>query len=160
MRVCVCAGLTGVIIIWKNYLPCDLTAKFTLISLANEQRLCVKIVKGKFKSNSCVWEKRTEFFIAYFSALHEAVSISRTLSMAVGSVLGEGRGRALQLPSPPFGEFRESELLLFLRCLRCLFDSCHSRRLIPQSVELRVARAHMCMCVCVCAPLIKTEINY
>lgn len=148
--MCVCAGLTGVIIIWKNYLPCDLTAKFTLISLANEQRLCVKIVKGKFKSNSCVWEKRTEFFIAYFSALHEAVSISRTLSMTVGSGLEQGRGRALQLHPPPlFGEFRESELLLFLRCLRCLFDSCHSRRLIPQSVELRVARAHVQVCLCV-----------
>lgn len=99
--VCVCAGLTGVIIIWKNYLPCDLTAKFTLISLANEQRLCVKIVKGKFKSNSCVWEKRTEFFIAYFSALHEAVSISRTLSMAVGSGLGARAGQAVTTPSSP-----------------------------------------------------------
>lgn len=98
--MCVCAVLTGVIIIWKNYLPCDLTAKFTLISLANEQRLCVKIVKGKFESNSCVWEKRTEFFIAYFSALHEAVSISRTLSMAVGSGLGAGEGQGVTTPFP------------------------------------------------------------
>lgn len=115
----VCVGVTGVIIIWKNYLPCDLTAKFTLISLPNEQRLCVKIVKGKFKSNSCVCmrEKRTEFFIAYFSALHEAVSISRTLSLNVAcGEGGEGRG----VTTPPFGELRE----LSLSCCCCFCAAC------------------------------------